>query len=88
VHAFEQGGALELFDGFKRLRVVRALGLRDLRAVVDQVDGLEATVSCTRNVQRDGIGDSAPGIVPRRDTPSCSSSMTSASGKSASRATS
>jgi ParB-like chromosome segregation protein Spo0J len=44
VHAFEQGGALELFDGFKRLRVARALGLRDLRAVVDQVDALEATV--------------------------------------------
>jgi hypothetical protein len=44
VHAFEQGGALELFDGFKRLRVARALGLRDLRTVVDQVDALEATV--------------------------------------------
>jgi ParB-like chromosome segregation protein Spo0J len=44
VHAFEHGGALELFDGFKRLRVARALGLRDLRAVVDQVDALEATV--------------------------------------------
>ena len=44
VHAFEQGGTLELFDGFKRLRVARALGLRDLRAVVDPVDALEATV--------------------------------------------
>jgi ParB-like chromosome segregation protein Spo0J len=44
VHAFEQGGALELFDGFKRLRVARALGLRDLRAVVDKVDVVEATV--------------------------------------------
>ena len=44
VHAFEQGGGLELFDGFKRLRVARALGLRDLRAVVEQVDALEATV--------------------------------------------
>lgn len=44
VHAFEQGGTLELFDGFKRLRVARALGLRDLRAVVDPVDALEAIV--------------------------------------------
>lgn len=44
VRAFEQGGTLELFDGFKRLRVARALGLRDLRAVVDNVDALEATV--------------------------------------------
>jgi ParB-like chromosome segregation protein Spo0J len=44
VHAFEHGGALELFDGFKRLRVARALGLRDLRAVVDRVDALEAIV--------------------------------------------
>jgi ParB/RepB/Spo0J family partition protein len=44
VHAFEQGGALELFDGFKRLRVARALGLRDLRVVVDKVDAVEATV--------------------------------------------
>ena len=44
VHAFEQGGALELFDGFKRLRVARALGLRDLRVLVDNVDVVEATV--------------------------------------------
>jgi ParB/RepB/Spo0J family partition protein len=44
VHAFEQGGALELFDGFKRLRAARALGLRDLRALVDNVDAVEATV--------------------------------------------
>jgi ParB/RepB/Spo0J family partition protein len=44
VHAFEHGGTLELFDGFKRLRVARALGLRDLRALVDKVDVVEATV--------------------------------------------
>jgi ParB/RepB/Spo0J family partition protein len=44
VHAFEQDGALELFDGFKRLRAARALGLRDLRAFVDNVDAVEATV--------------------------------------------
>lgn len=44
VHAFEQGGRLELFDGFKRLRAARSLGLRDLHAVVTDVDVVDATV--------------------------------------------
>ena len=44
VCAFEYGGALELFDGFKRLRAARVLGLSALRAVVVAVDIVEATV--------------------------------------------
>ena len=44
VHAFEQGGALELFDGFKRLRAERAVGQRELRVLVGDVDEVEATV--------------------------------------------
>ena len=38
------GDALEIFDGFKRLRAARGLGLRELRAVVIDVDVVEATV--------------------------------------------
>ena len=44
VRAFEQGGAVEIFDGFKRLRAARSLGLRELRTVVVAVDTVEATV--------------------------------------------
>ena len=44
VRAFEQHGAVEIFDGFKRLRAARGLGLRDLRAVVSQLDVIDATV--------------------------------------------
>jgi ParB/RepB/Spo0J family partition protein len=44
VRAFERDGAVEIFDGFKRLRAARGLGLRDLRAVVSAVDIVEATV--------------------------------------------
>lgn len=44
VYAFDGGDALEVFDGFKRLRAARGLGLRDLRAVVAPVDAVEATV--------------------------------------------
>jgi len=44
VRAFERDGAVEIFDGFKRLRAARALGLRDLHAVVAAVDAVEATV--------------------------------------------
>ncbi len=44
VCAFEHGGALEIFDGFKRLRAARVLGLGELRAVVVAVDIVEATV--------------------------------------------
>lgn len=44
VRAFEQGGGLEIFDGFKRLRAARGLGLRDLRALVACVDVVAATV--------------------------------------------
>ncbi len=44
VRAFERDGAVEIFDGFKRLRAARGLGLRDLRAVVSAVDVVEATV--------------------------------------------
>jgi ParB-like chromosome segregation protein Spo0J len=44
VRAFEQGGALEVFDGFKRLRAARALGLRDLCTVVADIGAIEATV--------------------------------------------
>jgi ParB-like chromosome segregation protein Spo0J len=44
VCAFEHGAALEIFDGFKRLRAARVLGLGELRAVVVAVDIVEATV--------------------------------------------
>lgn len=44
VHAFERDGAVEIFDGFKRLRAARGLGLRDLRAVVLELDVIDATV--------------------------------------------
>ncbi len=44
VRAFEHGGALELFDGFKRLRAARGLGLRELSAVIVDVGVVEATV--------------------------------------------
>lgn len=44
VRAFKRDGAVEIFDGFKRLRAARALGLRDLRAVVADLDAVEATV--------------------------------------------
>jgi ParB/RepB/Spo0J family partition protein len=44
VRAFEQDGAVEIFDGFKRLRASRALGFRDLRAVVADLGAVEATV--------------------------------------------
>lgn len=43
VRTFEQDGALEVFDGFKRLRAARGLGLRELRAVVADVSVVEAT---------------------------------------------
>lgn len=44
VRAFERDGAFEIFDGFKRLRAARLLGLRDLRAVICEVDVIDATV--------------------------------------------
>ena len=44
VRAFEGGDTLEVFDGFKRLRAARGLGLSELRAVVVGVDVVEATV--------------------------------------------
>jgi ParB/RepB/Spo0J family partition protein len=44
VQVFEQGDVVEVFDGFKRLRAARTLGLRSLRAVVADVDVVEATV--------------------------------------------
>jgi ParB-like chromosome segregation protein Spo0J len=44
VYAFEGSDSLELFDGFKRLRAARGLGLRELRAVVVEEDVVEATV--------------------------------------------
>ena len=44
VRAFTRNGAVELFDGFKRLRAARGLGLRALRAVVSEVDVIDATV--------------------------------------------
>jgi len=44
VRAFERDGAVEIFDGFKRLRAARLLGLRDLRAVISEVDVIDATV--------------------------------------------
>ncbi len=44
VRAFEHGGALEVLDGFKRLHAARGLGLRELRALVVDVDVVEATV--------------------------------------------
>lgn len=44
VRTFERDGAVEVFDGFKRLRVARALGFVRLRAVVADLDVVEATV--------------------------------------------
>lgn len=44
LRAFERDGAVEIFDGFKRLRAARLLGLRDLRAVISEVDVIDATV--------------------------------------------
>jgi len=44
VRAFERDGAVEIFDGFKRLRAARGLGLRDLRAVVTDLGAVDATV--------------------------------------------
>ena len=44
VRAFEHDGRLEVFDGFKRLRVARGLGLGELSARVVDVDVVEATV--------------------------------------------
>lgn len=44
LRGFEQDGVLEVFDGFKRLRAARGLGLRDLRVVVAEVDVIDATV--------------------------------------------
>jgi ParB/RepB/Spo0J family partition protein len=44
VCAFKGGETLEVYDGFKRLRAARGLGLRELRAVVVDVDIVEATV--------------------------------------------
>jgi ParB/RepB/Spo0J family partition protein len=44
VCAFEHAGTLEVFDGFKRLRAARGLGLGELRAVVVALDMVEATV--------------------------------------------
>jgi hypothetical protein len=43
VSAFRDREALELYDGFKRLRAARGLGLRELRAVLVDVDIIEAT---------------------------------------------
>lgn len=42
--AFKGGEGLEVYDGFKRLRAARGLGLRELRTVVMEVDIVEATV--------------------------------------------
>src|SRR5882724_419030 len=44
VRVFARGGRIELFDGFKRLRAARALGLRELRAIISDLDVVEATV--------------------------------------------
>jgi ParB/RepB/Spo0J family partition protein len=44
LRGFEQDGVLQVFDGFKRLRAARGLGLRDLRVVVADVDVVDATV--------------------------------------------
>jgi ParB/RepB/Spo0J family partition protein len=44
VRAFKRGSAVELFDGFKRLRAARGLGVRELRAVVSDIDAAQATV--------------------------------------------
>jgi ParB-like chromosome segregation protein Spo0J len=44
IRAFDDSGRLEVFDGFKRLRASRALGRRELRVVVVDVDAVEATV--------------------------------------------
>lgn len=45
IRAFERDGGVEIFDGFKRLRAARALGLQDLRAVIaTDLDVVAATV--------------------------------------------
>jgi ParB/RepB/Spo0J family partition protein len=44
LRAFERGGVVEVFDGFKRLRAARGLGLRDLRVVLSELGVAEVTV--------------------------------------------
>jgi ParB/RepB/Spo0J family partition protein len=44
VRALKQGDGVEIFDGFKRLRAARGLGLRELRAVVSGLDAAQAAV--------------------------------------------
>ncbi len=44
VRAFDDGGRLEVFDGFKRLRATRALGRGELRVLVLPLEAVEATI--------------------------------------------
>lgn len=44
LRAFERDGSVEIFDGFKRLRAARLLGLRDLRTIISELDVIDATV--------------------------------------------
>ncbi len=44
VRAFDDGGRLELFDGFKRLRATRALGRDELRILALPIEAVEATI--------------------------------------------
>jgi len=44
VRAFDDGGQLEVFDGFKRLRATRALGREELRVLALPIGAVEATL--------------------------------------------
>src|ERR1035437_10816175 len=44
VRAFDGGDTLEVFDGFKRLRAARGLGLAELRTVVVDINVVDAMV--------------------------------------------
>jgi len=44
IRAFERGGVVEVFDGFKRLRAARGLGLRGLRVALSELGVAEAAV--------------------------------------------
>ncbi len=44
VRAFDDGGRLEVFDGFKRLRATRALGGHEVRVLALPIEAVEATI--------------------------------------------
>jgi ParB-like chromosome segregation protein Spo0J len=44
VRAFDEGGRLEVFDGFKRLRATRTLGRHEVRVLALPIEAVEATI--------------------------------------------